>query len=274
MLGRLLCSLCLGLLCVSGASAWGVKGHAAVAALAEAALTSSAREEVSHLLADDLDRHGEPSGRKTLAAVASWADEIRDEAPPEQYRGWHVRANSVCTAKPGPCRDGHCVDQLILQQAAVLADRGQGVRARNEALKWVVHLVGDLHQPLHSGVASDRGLLPVMLPGAEDKPTRSLHQVWDSELALMALSQGPLRPAEALPIYTPDAVEAWMQESRALARGHVYEALPGFSCEGWLHAKAAQRLDEAYQRQAMPVIRLQMERAGARLAALLNAVLQ
>jgi len=260
-----------------GAQAWGVKGHAAVAALAQTALSPAAQAQVGALLVDDLDRDGQPSGRKTLADVASWPDEIREVADPSTYRGWHVRANPVCSADSGPCTDGHCVDQLIVHYAAILADHEQSPRARNEALKWVVHLVGDLHQPLHSGVAKDKGAAPVVLAGTTDDKHRTLHQVWDSELAAKALKLGRLHLPAMLPAYAPEDVAVWMQESRQLALEHAYAPLPGFACGSWNppHKDGTPIvLDEAYQAQALPVIRLQMERAAARLAALLNTALR
>lgn len=260
----------------SCACAWGAKGHAAVAALAESALSASAKNQLEVLLADDLDRDERPSGRRSLAAVASWADEIRDVVPTERYRGWHVRPNPVCSAELGACRDGFCVDQLILLYATILADPAKPLRARNEALKWLVHLVGDLHQPLHAGMAKDRGNLPVLLSGEAAKPGRSLHQVWDSELAVMALERGALALPAHLPAYAPELVEGWVRESRDLARDAVYGALPGFRCDTWMPSSrggAVTVLDAAYQAQALPVIRLQLERAASRLAALLNALL-
>lgn len=277
MLRTWLCAVVLSVGGISGASAWGSKGHVAIAAAATTALTPTARAQVVELLADDLDRDEQLSGRRTLAAIASWPDEIREVAEPDRYRGWHGRSNSVCSAKPGRCRDGHCVDQLILSFVAVLADHSQAPRSRNEALKWIVHLVGDMHQPLHAGIAKDHGKVPVLLGGAEDKPARSLHQVWDSELAVLALAQDPLKLPASLPVYSSEAVSGWMLESRDLARTSVYEALPGFSCESWVPAHRGEPplvLDANYQAQALPVIRLQMERAAARLAALLNATLR
>ncbi|WP_018607018.1 S1/P1 nuclease [Uliginosibacterium gangwonense] len=279
LLGHARWALCSGflLVCVPQAQAWGVKGHAAIADLAQAALSPAAQAQVKLLLADDLDRGGQPSGRHTLAEVASWADEIREGADAKTYRGWHVRGNSVCSAELGACPDGHCVDQLILHYAAILADRDQAPRARNEALKWVVHLVGDLHQPLHSGVAKDKGALPVALAGVEDGKRRTLHQVWDSELAAKALKLGRLHLPAELPAYAPEDVAGWMQESRQLALEHAYTPLPGFACGSWNPPRSDDTpmlLDEAYQVQALPVIRLQMERAAARLAVLLNTVLQ
>lgn len=258
--------------------AWGGKGHKAVADLAEANLRPEVLAQVNELLKDDLDRHGRPSGRKTLGEVASWPDEIRVEArrsDPAAYRGWHVRANPVCSTRLHKCPAGHCVDQLIIHYSQILKDRSLSHRERNEALKWVVHLVGDLHQPLHSGVNSDGGGMPVILDGVALKSGehRTLHSVWDKELAVAALRGW--KPHVSLPPVEPpledDAPTQWMVETRDVALRDVYEPLKGFQCGERLDAPII--LDAAYQQRSVAVVRLQIERAGLRLARLLNEVL-
>lgn len=258
------------------AHAWGRKGHAAVATLAEQNLTPAAEAQVQALLADDLDRDGKPSHRTTLAAVASWADEIRDIAPPEAYKGWHVRHNLVCSDKLGKCKDGHCVDQLIIHYAAVLKDRSQPARARNEALKWVMHLVGDEHQPLHSGVNIDGGGIEARIVGRKLKPGTTFHQVWDNQIAVQALQAGPLEGTladlpDSVPL-PPDAPTQWMIESRNVALARAYSPLPDFACDR--HLPTPLVLDDGYMTQATETAREQMTKAGLRLAQLLNQLLE
>lgn len=256
--------------------AWNGRGHAAIARLAQANLSPAASAQVTALLADDLDQFNRPAGRQTLADVASWADQIREvatQSDPRAYQGWHVRANQVCSQRLGSCRDGNCVDQLIIRFAEVLRDRTQPARARNEALKWVVHLVGDLHMPLHSGINRNGGSARVMLAGYTLKPEENFHTVWDGQLLDAALKgwqpQARLGASEAL---SADAPTRWMIETRELALREVYEPLPGFSCStGKLPEPFT--LDAAYQQRARTAIRLQVERAGLRLAQLLNEAL-
>ena len=264
--------LCFSSTCL----AWGGRGHAAIAALAQENLTPAALSQVNELLREDLDRYEQPSGRTTLAAVASWPDEIRDLAvktDPAAYKGWHVRGNQVCSTTLGACKNRHCVDELIMHYAKILQDKSQPTRARNEALKWVVHLVGDLHMPLHSGINLNGGGAKVSMEGVELKPGATLHTIWDSELANSALkdwkSSARLENAPAL---AEDAPTRWMLETRELALHEVYEPLAGFSC----NAKLAEpiRIDVAYQQHSVTVVRHQVERAGLRLAQLLNELLQ
>ncbi|HSD36850.1 MAG TPA: S1/P1 nuclease [Rhodocyclaceae bacterium] len=268
----ILIAICLNLFATS-AFAWGHKGHAAIAALAQARLTPSALAQVNELLTDDLDRYEQPSHRKTLASIASWADEIRDIASPGAYSGWHSHSNNVCSDKLGACRNGNCADQLVIKYAAILKDRGQSSRTRNEALKWVVHLVGDLHQPLHSGTNIDKGNIPAGIIGSTVKPGTTFHSLWDTDIAVLALSSGPLlgKISDTTPL-PADAPTKWMMEARDVAKKSAYEALPDFACD--THLKTPVMVDDAYMQQAARVARVQMENAGLRLAHLLNDVLQ
>lgn len=256
------------------AMAWGRKGHATVAKIAEANLTPAARTQVQELLKGDLNNQGKLSGRTTLPDVASWADEIRKTAPPGTYKGWHVRSNSICRSALGPCSSGICGDQKLIHFIGVLKSRQASRRERNEALKFVVHLVGDMHMPLHSGSNHDNtGHFPVTLEDRQIRPNSTLHSLWDHELLALALRK-PLNPVEidTAPKLQANAVTLWMLEARELSRKHVYEPLPGFACGTPLPTPV--KLSRAYEKQALPVIRKQVRRAGLRLAQVLNEALQ
>jgi len=261
------------LILTSQAFAWNKKGHAAVARIAEANLTPATSAQVQALLKGDLDSHGRLSRRQTLADVASWADEIRNTAPEYTYRGWHTRGNPVCSPKLSGCKKGECVDQKLLHYAAVLKDRSASARERNEALKWVVHLVGDLHTPLHSGSNRDAsGQISVSLENSKSRREATLHSVWDHDLLNAALKEHPITATlNATAPLPSDAVMQWMLETREVSRKHVYDPLPGFACGASVAGPIV--LDRAYQQQALPVIRLQVERAGLRLAQILNELL-
>ncbi|MDR3414161.1 MAG: S1/P1 nuclease [Formivibrio sp.] len=256
------------------ALAWSHQGHAMIADLASANLTPAARNQVRELLRGDLDANGNPSGRTTLAEISSWPDEIRTLANNYTFRGWHSRANPVCNDRLGACKNGHCVDQIIIDQTAILKDRTQPQRARNEALKWIVHLVGDLHMPLHSGSNGDGGgNIPVTLVGLKSGKNPTLHEVWDNELLLQALKRGPISvPVEPTTTLAADAPTQWMLEARNMARHDVYDPLPGFICGS--NPAIPIVLDKTYQEKAFPVIRDQIGKAAARLAQLLNESLR
>jgi len=254
------------------ASAWNKNGHTAIAIIAEANFTPTARAQVDALLKDDLDAYNRPSGRTTLPEIASWADEIRNAAPKGKYVGWHTRSNPICKDKLGVCWANRCVDKNLLRYIRVLKDKHANHRRRNEALKWVVHLVGDIHQPLHSGSNYDgTGNIDALLEGGKHT---TLHKLWDADLLNAALKDNPvtakLDATEKLPPY-PIAVRMWMLEARDLSRTEVYAPLPGFQCGKDFSEPYA--LDKTYQEHSVPVVRKQIERAGLRLAQLLNEIL-
>jgi hypothetical protein len=153
------------------ADAWGASGHAIVAELAQHRLTQSALREVRQLLGEKV----------SLASVANWADTIA--ATRTETQDWHfveipLGATSYDTARDcGPTRRGDCIVKAIERQRATLA----GTTARAEALRFLVHLVGDIHQPLHCAERRDDA------GGNELKITWfgsriSLHELWDVEL--------------------------------------------------------------------------------------------
>src|SRR3972149_4106524 len=100
-----------------------------------------------------------PSRRSTLGEIANWADEIRSEAWSKKYSRWHYDDIPLCASAPQSkiCPRGNCASARLAQQLEILKDRGRRWRERNEALKWVVHLAGDIHQPLHAADNGDRG---------------------------------------------------------------------------------------------------------------------
>jgi hypothetical protein len=266
------------------ARAWGPQGHRVVGAIADRLLTPQAHAVVAQLLQDDLDKFGNPSGRSTLEAVSVWADELKDT--PAARPRWHYDNMPVCGAAPKwrYCRDGQCNSVQLERLIGVLADRHAAPRERNEALKWVVHLAGDIHQPLHAADNADRGGndVQVALVGVRTRGRESLHRVWDSELVRLALNtrnrQRPPEGIDALALEARSLVgnagqgtpDSWARESNSLARNVVYR-FPGFACD-----RVPQRivvLDAAYQGEAEQIVRERLLLAGARLANLLNATL-
>ncbi|MGC1728270.1 MAG: S1/P1 nuclease [Steroidobacteraceae bacterium] len=277
--------LALTAVCVAPcAVAWGPQGHRTIGAIADRLLTREAHAAVAQLLAGDLDKFGNPSGRTTLEAVSVWADEIRGTRASRP--DWHYDNIPVCGAEPRAryCRDGQCNSAQLERLIGVLADRQAAPRERNEALKWVVHLVGDIHQPLHAADNADRGGndVQVALAGVRTRGRESLHRAWDGELVRLALNaRGGQRPPEDIDALALEArrlaadagqgtPESWASESNNLARGVAYR-FPGFVC-----GRAPQGivlLDAAYLQKARSVVRKRLLLAGARLANLLNRVL-
>jgi hypothetical protein len=277
--GALLLSLCAPL-----AAAWGPQGHRTVGAIADRLLTPPARAAVLQLLSADLDKFGRPSGRTTLEAVSDWADEIRG-TPADRPR-WHYDNIPVCGRAPREryCPDGQCNTAQLERLAALLRDPRATARERNEALKWLVHLVADIHQPLHAADNHDRGGndVPVVLAGVRTRGRESLHRAWDNELVTLALQtrnrQQPPANIEALTAEAQHLLgdagqgspDSWAFESNNLARNVAY-TYPGFACD--IVSQGIVVLDAAYQQQAEAIVRERLLLAGARLAALVNQTL-
>jgi hypothetical protein len=266
------------------ACAWGPQGHRTVGAIADRLLTPAAAAALGQLLADDRDKFGNPSGRTTLEAVANWADELH--GTPDAQSRWHYDDIPVCGSAPEAryCEAGQCNTEQLKRHVAVLADPAAPARARNEALKWVVHLVGDIHQPLHAASNDDRGgnLVPVALEGVRTRGRENLHRVWDNDLVQLALHtrsrQQPPGNIDALAEEAHRLVadagqgspDGWASESNNLARNVAYH-YPGFTCDAVPGNPVV--LDAAYQEEAEAIARERLLLAGARLAALLNQTL-
>src|SRR5690606_35847382 len=156
-----------------------------VAALAEARLTPAARAQVEPLL-----RGGDDAEQPSLAGISTWAAELREHDPDLGRRSarWHYVniGESGCRYEPErDCPGGDCVVGAIAAQAGILGDRGRSDVERLRALKFVVHLVADAHQPMHAGYASDRGgnRFQIQLrDGTRDGVGTNLHALWDSGL--------------------------------------------------------------------------------------------
>jgi nuclease S1 len=270
--------------CAPNASAWGPQGHRTVGAIADRLLSAPARTAVAQLLQQDLDKFGRPSGRTTLESVSEWADEIRDT--PASHPRWHYDDRPVCGTAPREryCPEGQCNSAQLERLIAVLADARAAPRERNEALKWVVHLVGDIHQPLHAADNADHGGndVQVALVGVRTRGRENLHRAWDNELVRLALHAGSRQqpPAgigalasEARSLAGdagPGSPDRWARESNELARNVAYH-YPGFACGRVPPGIVV--LEAPYQQDAAARVRERLLLAGARLAAVLNDTL-
>jgi S1/P1 Nuclease len=264
--------------------AWAPQGHRTVGAIADALLTPQARAAVAEILADDRDKFDNPSHRTTLEAVSVWADEIRGTSAARP--AWHYDDIPVCGSEPKSryCPDGQCNTEQLKRLVVVLADNRAAPRERDEALKWVVHLVGDIHQPLHAADNDDHGgnRVAVALEGVRTRGRENLHRVWDNDLVTLVLrTRGHQKPPRNIDALAEEArtlageagqgsPDSWASESNHLARNIAYR-YPGFACNSVPPGIVV--LDAAYQEQAEGIVRERLLLAGARLATLLNQTL-
>jgi len=257
---RLLSAALLLLTLALPAWPWGPEGHRLVAEIAWKHLSVTAKAEIIRLL---------PEGA-TLVSIAPWADEVRPQR--RETAPWHY-INIPVEASRGAwrpyCPNGECIVTAIERMAARLADHTLPAAERDEALRFVVHFVGDLHQPLHCGDRRDRGGNDVAVIFRQ-RPT-NLHSIWDTPLLQeMLQAEGVrerlLRDAEPEEWQRESAgtPEDWVWDSHRLSRDVAYAALP---------PERPALLDDEYAGRAYPVIEEQIRRAGLRLAALLERTL-
>jgi hypothetical protein len=249
------------------AAAWGDIGHRIVAELAWRQLDPSAKAEVQRLLKAD--------GDDSLPDIASWPDRLRDNPETKDlgkatsmlhYADFH---DPKCHYDPPvDCADGKCVIGGIEKYVAILGDRHKSNAERAEALKFVVHFVGDVHQPLHAGNRDDKGGNEYQVQF--DGKGTNLHSVWDSKLLYTSnlkwdayadrlAAEGPVKlPKPMAPLDNPYA--QWAEESCQVV------AQPGFYPD-------SHKIDDAYVAKNLPVAELRLREAGKRLADLLNKTL-
>jgi len=246
----------LAVLFATPAAAWGPVAHRVIARVAARHLSPAARHEVAQLL-----------GGASLADVAYWADEIREQRP--ETARWHYVDIPLRATDYRPGRDcrltprGDCIVAALERERAVLADHGAPDVRRAEALRWVVHLVGDLHQPLHCADDGDRGgnEVHVTLLGRPE----NLHAVWDAGL-LFASGLGEREWVQRVATRaasgdTRGTVVDWALETHRAAVEHAYAFPP------------SRRLARRWVDANVPVVERQLALSAARLAHVLNEVL-
>ncbi len=264
------------------ASAWWEYGHESVATIAMSAARPETRLAIRRLLArtDLLETPACPV--RTIEHASVWADCVKNKPYRDRYSyayNWHYQNIDVC--KPfdlkANCPDGNCVARQIERASRLLKDRSEPARVRVEALLFLVHFVGDLHQPLHAGDRHDRGGND-MKADYGFRPNSNLHTIWDGLLADRAIStpaHGPGGilaeiPAADWAAMAQGSVEDWSRESWQVAHD-AYAALTGDACAPVPATRPV--LTNGTIAALIPVLRLQIARGGLRLAHLLDEAL-
>lgn len=242
----------------SPAHAWGKTGHRVVGAIADPLLTPAARAGVRSILSVE-----------TMAEASNWPDFMR--ADPASYwqrqsTPWHyvtvLKGKGYADVTPPP--EGDAVTALR-RFSAIVRDTSAPLAERQAALRFVIHIIGDLHQPLHAGNGTDKGgnEVPVTFFG---RPT-NLHSVWDSGLIddeqlsyseMAAWLAARITPADRRAWASTDPA-VWIAESSAM-RDQIYPADPALSY--------------AYVYQNKARVEQRLEMGGVRLADYLNGLFQ
>jgi len=269
---RILTICCLSLY-TSSVLAWGNLGHRITGLVAAELLTPVARRDVELLLGDE-----------SLADAATYMDTHRDELRdrwPESPR-WHYDNREVCGGQL-LCRDGDCATRRLEQFQHILANKAKPRSERVLALRLVIHIIGDIHQPLHVADNHDRGGNDIwvrMYAGAE---RHRLHEVLDTELVRDAIDhrRDYIYARELLSTNRTHLTEwqnmdvnRWANESYAIGKQDIYQLLPQFSCNRHDGDSTTITLSPAFVQLARKDVEIQLVKAGVRISAALNASLQ
>lgn len=261
------------------AMAWGSMGHRTVGAIAMANVTPTTAARIRELLRRQRELDTPQCRMGTIEDAATWPDCIKGERWRFAYTSsWHYHDQPICGTfdLKANCRDGNCATAQIERNARLLTDRKLAPALRLEALSFLVHFVGDIHQPLHIGENEDMGGNAVKADYGI-APGRNLHSIWDGVLAERAITSAPslvrrYSTAEKARLAT-GTVEEWERESWQVSRDFLYPLAFGgkLPCD----VKEPQKIvwsNEAIE-QAIPVIDERIERAGLRLAKMLDEAL-
>lgn len=255
------------------AGAWGWDGHNLICALAEKQLTEAAALMVAEILSEP----GELKSRTTdFPNACIWADNVKHSTHRGTFGHHYINvpddATSIDLARDCPALN--CIAVGVQQSLFYLVEyhdvepRRRFVRTRRaEALRFLGHYVGDMHQPMHVSNASDLGgnTITVRWLGRHS----NLHRVWDYEM----LNQMGVSHPESLnwlrrvkPFVPEGGATDWMNESLALARSHAYVDHKGRKI------RPGAKLGMNYLNRNKPVLLERMSLAATRLARLLNEI--
>ncbi len=231
---------------------WGFKGHRAIATIAQKHLTSNTAYAVSAYLKGE-----------SMAEVATWADENRNSTTaPWHFLNLPLGLTHEQFIKFVSESDNN-VYSAILKTEASLKDRSLTPDQKNEALKYLIHLVGDAHQPMHVSRKEDKGGNTIQV--RFDNKGTNLHSLWDSKL----IDHEGLSEAEIVRSYdvaTSTQIRQWQSDSPMEWIWESYQV----SSELYAQAKPGQEIDEAYYQKYITVIHKRIDQAGIRLAGELN----
>lgn len=302
-----LCAMAL-LFAPTRAQAWGCKGHQTVALLAERHLTPEARQLVMKLLTENpidpkLNRYCGGATRDAVADAATWADDVRGERKNGPWHYIDIPRGAKRGALDEFCGKDGCVTQALSEQLAILKDKSAEAGKRAEALRYVIHFVGDLHQPMHTITNADEGgnCVPVKylrrtVHEHNHSFSPNLHSLWDTAIperdaegadpaeyadTLDALFAAQLNSWQKAGIHIDDWVWEGFDYAENTAYGNL-QPVPAVEPRVLAHScsddnNIGDRLlhqdivaHETYQEQAAPVVEKRIAEAGVRLAMILN----
>lgn len=235
------------------ANAWGPTGHRVTGWVAEKHINKKVKKHLERLL-----------GQESLAMAANWMDEIRSDSKYNYAEDWHwVTIPDGQTYQQTEKNSKGDVIEAIERLTASLKSGKLSLDQEREHLKMLIHLIGDIHQPLHVGHGHDRG-------GNDTKVTwfgssSNLHRVWDSQMIDdTRLSYTEL--AASLEVPDENTIAAWQ-------KSNVYDwAMESVSYRERIYNTGNGKLAYRYSYDNFHIVRLRLLQAGIRLAAVLNEI--
>jgi hypothetical protein len=240
------------------AGAWAPDGHRIIADIASRELSPEARAAVDKIL-----------GGRSMAEVSNWADDVRHDEAYKNSAPWHfvnVEPGASGYDEARDCPPEGCAVTAVHDEIAALKDPATPDDKREEALKFLIHFVGDLHQPLHVSFARDRGGNTIRVE-ANGVPM-NLHQFWDAGSVEAAHKDWHAYAADLSTTITPEQKGAWSSQDPAVWANESYQ----LAVAAAYPIPPDGKLDGAYIDRAADIARIRLAAAGERLAAVLNGI--
>jgi len=235
---------------------WGRTGHSTIGRIAEVHLTPGAKAAVSALL-----------GRESLADVASWADDNRDRSnAPWHFINVELGLSYDDFSKQVASKED--VYTALQNQEAILANTKASVSDRSTALKYIIHFVGDIHQPMHVSRAEDKGGNTIQVQ--YDGKGTNLHSLWDTKM-LEHAGLNDLQLAQKFDNATPVQIKKWQSDPQMTWAWESYQISSQLYTE--IDQLKHRNIDDAYYQSHIVIVQQRIEKAGIRLAGLLNTLL-
>jgi fructose-1,6-bisphosphatase len=240
----------------SYADDWGKTGHRTTGAIAEQYLTKKARKAISNLL------NGE-----SLALVSTFADDIKSDTLYRKYGPKHyVNIPFETDYENHPKNERGDIIEAIDTCIATLKSKAATKEEKAFQLRLLIHFIGDLHQPMHTGLSDDKGGNDFKVQWFRDGT--NLHRVWDSQM-IESYGMSYSELATNMPVLTKKERKTmgsgthrdWLKDSRVLVK------------DIYTHTEKDEKLSYRYMYQYFDTLRGQLQKGGVRLAALLNEIL-
>jgi hypothetical protein len=258
---RQILSLCTLFVTAVVLISWGVTGHRTIGRIAANHLSPQASAAVRELL-----------GNETLAEASTWADEVRNQPDYKHTGPWHYINLPLGLTEPafeqavkGMTQEN--VYSALLQQERVLGSTASSKEQKIEALKFIVHFIGDLHQPMHVSREEDKGgnTIQVNYAGVGT----NLHALWDSKL-LDHLGLDDQQLAQKVDQVSAAQVAAWQNDPLIKWIWESYEISSKLYAE--IDAMNGRSIDDSYYQAHIQIVQQRIEMAGVRLAGVLNRI--